>query len=250
MGIEVQLVTSAVRRIPDHWAKLESRHIVRIDRRPSAGARQTARAGDLARILQHIADHRITVHCTLTRQVLGRPGYLEEFCDFWSARPEVHKIWFSLYTPQEGEVSEERLTAEDRRNVLAELVRIRGGYPKLQLSDPIVEGYARPPQSPAECIFARVTTCLTADMNTTVSPCQFGGRPVCSECGCMASAGMASIGRYRLAGLIPLASIFAASSRIGQIFRGRAHNGNGNGHGGSGQHKDVLAQLQPMDPAH
>lgn len=88
-------------------------------------------------------------------------------------------------------------------------------------------------------------------MNTAVSPCQFGGRPVCSECGCLASAGMASIGRYRLAGLIPLASIFAASNRIGRVVRSRAHNGNsnGNGRGGFGQGKDVLTQLQPLDPA-
>ncbi|MCZ2074631.1 MAG: radical SAM protein [Bryobacteraceae bacterium] len=251
MGIEVQLVTSAVRHIPGHWAKLECLHVVvSIDGLQPEHDKRRAPA-TYARILQHIAGHRITVHCTLTRQVLGRTGYLEEFCDFWSARPEVHKIWFSLYTPQEGEVSEERLTAEDRRNVLTELVRIRGGYPKLQLSDPIVDGYARPPQSPEECIFARVTTCLTADMNTAVSPCQFGGRPVCSECGCLASAGMASIGRYRLAGLIPLASIFAASNRIGRVVRSRAHNGNsnGNGRGGFGQGKDVLTQLQPLDPA-
>ena len=58
------------------------------------------------------------MHCTITRQQVIRPGYLEEFLRFWSDRPEVRKIWISLYTPQIGELSEERLTPADRRRVV------------------------------------------------------------------------------------------------------------------------------------
>ncbi len=41
--------------------------------------------------------------------MLARAGYLSDFCRFWSDRPEVRKIWFSIYTPQQGDSSTERL---------------------------------------------------------------------------------------------------------------------------------------------
>src|SRR5207253_2508226 len=73
------------------------------------------------RIIKHIKGHRIIVHCTVTRQQVNRSGYLDEFLRFWSAMPETRKIWISLYTPQIGEVSEERLLPADRRQVVADL---------------------------------------------------------------------------------------------------------------------------------
>src|SRR6202521_2960142 len=101
-GIHVQLVTSAVRDIPKEWAGLRRFSIVvSIDGlQPEHDARRTPATYD--RILKHITGHRITVHCTVTRQQANRPGYLEEFLRFWSARREVEKIWISLYTPQIG----------------------------------------------------------------------------------------------------------------------------------------------------
>jgi len=84
----------------------------------------------------------------------------------------------------------------------------------------VLEGYLHPPASPQECIFAQTTTCLSADLATRIEPCQFGGQPVCAECGCMASAGLASIGKYKLAGLIPVSQIFSLSKRIGEHFNG------------------------------
>ncbi len=35
---------------------------------------------------KHIVGHSITVHCTVTRQQVNRPGYIEEFLKFWSAQ--------------------------------------------------------------------------------------------------------------------------------------------------------------------
>ena len=61
---------------------------------------------------------QVVVHCTVTRQLINRPGYLEEFLRFWSAKPETRKIWISLYTPQKGEQSEEMLRPEDRARFL------------------------------------------------------------------------------------------------------------------------------------
>jgi sulfatase maturation enzyme AslB (radical SAM superfamily) len=125
MGIEVQLVTSAVRPIPREWVKLNNLHIaVSIDGLQPQHDRRRFPA-TYERILQNIADHRVIVHCTITRQFAATSGGLVEFARFWSARSEVRKIWFSLYTPQEGEDSEERLHPENRVAVLAELTRIR-----------------------------------------------------------------------------------------------------------------------------
>jgi len=46
-------------------------------------------------------------------------------------------------------------------------------------------------------------------------PCQFGGNPDCSSCGCVASMGLAAIAAHKLGGIIPVGAIFKASVRIG-----------------------------------
>jgi organic radical activating enzyme len=216
MGIEVQLVTSAVREIPAEWASLRELHIaVSVDGLPPEHDRRRAPA-TYDRILKHVAAHRVIIHCTVTRQMMSRPDYLRDFCRFWSARPEARKIWFSIYTPQEGDTSAERLLPADRARLCDELALLGREFPKVDMPEAVVAGYRQPPASPAECVFARVTTSLSADLTTPITPCQFGGRPVCSECGCMASAGMSAIARYKLGGLVPLSSIFNASARIGR----------------------------------
>lgn len=215
MGVEVMVVTSAVRPIPPSWRDLSNLYIsVSIDGlQPEHDRRRAPATYD--RILKHIAGHRVNIHCTITRQLLERPDYLEDFASFWSERKEVRKIWFSLYTPQEGEVSEERLTRQDRAKVLEELPRLRRIFPLIDLSDRVLNGFQNPPTSPQECKFAQTTTSISSDFKTMITPCQFGGRPVCSECGCIASAGLASVARYRLAGLVQIGAIFAASKKVG-----------------------------------
>jgi hypothetical protein len=153
----------------------------------------------------------------------GRPNYLEEFLSFWSSRQEVRQIWFSLFTPQREAEGEEILTSQEREEVLEELAGLRPRFPKLTLPDSVIKGYRTPPNSPEQCIFARTTLNLTADLKNRITPCQFGGNPDCSQCGCMASAGLKAVGDHRLLGLLPLRSIFNASDRIGKtadkIFR-------------------------------
>ena len=48
------------------------------------------------RILKHIAGHQITVHCTITRQIVSRDGYLEEFGTDASTTPDFSKM-FDLF---------------------------------------------------------------------------------------------------------------------------------------------------------
>lgn len=216
MNVEVQLVTSAVRPIPADWAALECLHlVVSVDGLPEHHDVRR-RPATYDRILRHIAGHQVIVHCTITAQLLEREDYLDEFAAFWSARTEARKIWFSLFTPQEGQASVERLSPAQRAIALRRLDCVAARWPKVYSSRAVLEGYANPPESPRDCIFAQTTVCISADLKTLIAPCQFGGKPVCSECGCIASAGLVSIGRYRLGGLLPIGQIFRASKNIGE----------------------------------
>lgn len=218
MKIEVQLVTSAVVPIPLEWRNIRDLHlVVSVDGLQAEHDKRRSPA-TYERILKNIAGHKIAVHCTITRPQLQRPDYLSDFASFWSKREEVRKIWFSLFTPQEGDRSQERLNPQDRQFVLTELAQLRSRFPKVDLPTAVLNGYYRPPASPQECIFAQVTHCISADLTTGITPCQFGGRPVCSECGCMASAGLSSIGEHKLARLIPVSMIFMASRKLGERY--------------------------------
>jgi sulfatase maturation enzyme AslB (radical SAM superfamily) len=220
MGVEVQLVTSAVRPIPPEWAKIGAlRVVVSIDGlQPEHDVRRAPATYE--RILRNIEGHSIIVHCTITHQMVAQNAqgarYFEKFLSFWSARPEVRKIWFSIFTPQVGEEAVEILPPDEREAVLEEIARLRPLFPKMHMPDVVLEGYRRPPKSPKECIFARTTFSITADLEGRITPCQFGGNPDCSQCGCIASAGLKSIGDYQLLGVLPVKSIFFASDRIGR----------------------------------
>jgi MoaA/NifB/PqqE/SkfB family radical SAM enzyme len=218
-GIRAEVVTSAVRPIPESWSALDGvTVVVSIDGlQPEHDARR--KPATYERILKHIVGHRIYVHCTVTSQMMERPGYLEEFMAFWNGRDEVAQIRISFFTPQIGETSREILTPEMRRRAVAELSGLEGIYPKLLFGDGMRKAYLDPPKNPGECIFARVTQCISADLKTVVTPCQFGGNPNCAECGCVASIGLHAIGRHRLAGKVPVGSIFEASIRTGSAVR-------------------------------
>ena len=214
--IHTQLVTSAVRPIPAEWAAIPRLQlVVSIDGlQPEHDVRRTPATYD--RILKHIEGHQVTVHCTVTRQQVRRDGYLEEFLTTWDANPNTRLIWISLYTPQKGEISDERLTAADRTKVIAELRRLRTTIPKLQMLDGMLNVYAKPPASPDDCVFAQTTECYSSDLERRITPCQFGGNPDCSNCGCIASAGLEAIGRHKLKGGIPVGRIFYASLQVGK----------------------------------
>lgn len=215
-NIHTQLVTSAVRPIPVEWARLRRLQVVvSIDGLPPEHDERRMPA-TYDRILKHIVGHQITVHCTTTRQQVRRPGYLEEFAQYWQANAHTRLIWLSLYTPQKGEVSTERLTKTDRQQVIAGLRVLRTRYSKVQMLDGMLNVYADPPKSPEDCIFAQTTHCLSSDLERKISPCQFGGNPDCANCGCIASAGLESFGRHQLVGGLTVGRIFTASRRVGR----------------------------------
>jgi sulfatase maturation enzyme AslB (radical SAM superfamily) len=219
MGVHTQVVTSAVRPIPAAWAEMPKLQIVvSIDGlQPEHDARRAPATYD--RILKHIAGQHVTVHCTLTRQQ-ARAGYVTAFTKFWAGNPDVKRIWFSLYTPQMGEDSPERLRPQERALLVEEIANLYAHEPKLHDMIPsVVRGFLNPPSNPDACIFSKTTACLSADLKQPITPCQYGGNPDCSQCGCIASVGLQALGDYRLGGLIPLNSIFKGSLAIGGGMR-------------------------------
>ena len=190
MGVHTMVVTSAVIPVPRHWMEIPRvRVAVSVDGLPEHHDVRRKPA-TYERILRNISGGRVNIHWTITRPMVERPGYLEEYLAFWSARPEAVRIWASLYTPQKGETCPEILSQDQRYTVARELVRCRERYPKLLINDGIAEAIRVPPVSPADCMFARMSTNYSADLKTRVEPCIFGGTPDCSQCGCAISSGL------------------------------------------------------------
>jgi len=217
MGVFVQLVTSAFRPIPISWSRLSRLNVVvSIDGlQPEHDERR--KPATYERILKNIVDHTVIVHCTVTGQMMKRSGYLDEFLQYWCPRVEIKKIWMSLFTPQKGSTAQECLTHEERNQAIQDLLRLRREFPKLDMGEQTLREFANPPQSPQECIFSGTTLNISADLKTRISPCQFGGDPDCSRCGCMGSMALAAVGHHALPGGITLGRIFRASSHIGKV---------------------------------
>jgi MoaA/NifB/PqqE/SkfB family radical SAM enzyme len=219
-GIHTQLVTSAFRTIPVAWMNIPKLCIVVSVDGLEAEHDLRRRPATYERILRSLAGHResISIHCTITSQMLYRSGYLADFAAFWSARPEVKRLWFSVYTPQRGEVSTENVSLQQRREIATRLLAIREYTPKLDMAPAAIRALAAPPSSPDVCTFARTTTTLSADLKTKVTPCQFGGDPDCSQCGCVASAGLHALSEYRLLPVLKVGHLFDISFKIGNVL--------------------------------
>jgi organic radical activating enzyme len=242
-GIHVQIVTSAFRTMGPTWASLPHLNVVvSIDGlQPEHDVRRAPATYD--RILRNIVGQKITIHSTITAQMMKRPGYLAEFLQFWTPRPEIKKVWFSLFTPQIGDRMPEILAPEERARAIAEMTELRKQFPKLDMPAAVIRQFATPPQSPKDCVFALTTQTLSADLETKITPCQFGGNPDCKSCGCVASMGLASIADHKLGGILSVGTIFKASIKFGQ---NRAkHSGK---FGGKPQSKDPLQILQVKEP--
>lgn len=218
-GIHLQIVTSAFRKLPAEWALFKHLTVVvSIDGlQPDHDVRRAPATYD--RILKNIAGQQIVIHSTITAQMMKRPGYLREFLEFWTPRDEIRKIWFSTFTPQIGDDLPEILTAAERSRAIEELLELRRQFPKLDdMRAGVIKQLAEPPHSPEDCIFAQTTEILSADLKTVVAPCQFGGKPDCASCGCIASMALAAVGKHRLGGVLPVGAIFNASRAIGRAW--------------------------------
>lgn len=224
MNVHTMVVTSAVIPIPREWMEISRvRVAVSVDGLPEHHDVRR-RPATYEKILKNIAGCEVNIHWTITRPMLERPGYIEDYVAFWSARPEVVRLWVSLYSPQRDEQSPEMLTAADREAATLRLLDTRSRHPKLLMNRGIAEAFRVPPASPEKCMFARMSTNYSADLSTRVEPCIFGGDPDCSQCGCAISSGLHWLKEVRLARVIRVENIANGSARIGSIL-GRLRGG-------------------------
>jgi MoaA/NifB/PqqE/SkfB family radical SAM enzyme len=217
-GIHVQVVTSAFREIPAEWADIPRLNIVvSVDGlQPEHDIRRRPATYD--RILKNIRGHSVSIHCTITGQMMKRAGYLQDFLAFWSQRTEVKRVWFSIFTPQQGATDPEILSPPERVQTVREMLRLRGLYPKLDMNDPVIKEFLTPPASPQECIFAQTTHTISADLKSAIVPCQFGGQPDCSQCGCIASMGLAALGHHRIGMGVTAGDVYHISAAAGRAL--------------------------------
>ena len=215
MNVFSLVVTSGVIPVPTEWMKLRRcRVAISVDGLPEHHDIRRKPA-TYQRILKNIEGCEVNVHWVVTRPMLERAGYLEEYVDFWNARPEVNRIWVSVYTPQIGENSPEMLMTKDREALARQLPSLALRYPKLLFTEGLSQALIDPPKNPDECVFAKMSANYSADLETRVEPCVFGGMPDCSQCGCAISLGLHWIRSIKLARLVKVGHFIAGSVNVG-----------------------------------
>jgi MoaA/NifB/PqqE/SkfB family radical SAM enzyme len=217
MRVFTLVVTSGVIPIPLEWMKIARLRVaVSVDGLPEDHDLRRAPA-TYARILKNIQGREVNIHWVITRPMLRRSGYLEEYLAFWSAQTEVNRIWVSLYSPQVGEQSPERLSREEREFLAQRLAVLALQYPKLLMNQGIAASFIRPPQSPDDCLFAKMSANVSADLRSRVEPCVFGGTPECSECGCAISSGLHWIRTLNVVAPLTINHFIAGSIGVGRL---------------------------------
>jgi len=218
MGVFTLVVTSGVIPIPAEWMAIPRLRVtISVDGLPEHhDIRRKPATYD--KILSNIEGRQVNIHWVITRPMLERAGYLEEYGAFWSGREEVDRIWVSVYTPQIGEQSAEMLTAPDREIVARELPRLAKIYPKFLFNERLARAFIAPPQNPDDCVFAKMSANYSADLRSRVEPCVFGGTPDCAQCGCAASMGMHMVREVKVAGGVKVGHFIGASMATGRFM--------------------------------
>jgi MoaA/NifB/PqqE/SkfB family radical SAM enzyme len=215
--IETLIVTSGVIRIPRDWNDLPHiRVAVSVDGlREHHDVRRKPATYD--RILENIDGRRVDISWVISRQLMEPDGYRDDYLSFWAGRPEIDRIWLSIYTPQVGEQSAEMLTPDQRLMLIEELPVLKERFPALLMTPGIAQAFATPPSNPTECIFSRMSVNYSADLQTQVQPCFFGGDPDCRQCGCAVTAGLHWVGTKRILGPIRASHVMHASVAVGRL---------------------------------
>lgn len=226
-GIYTMVVTSGVIPIPKQWTELPRVTVaVSVDGNPEDHDVRRKPA-TYERILRNIHGRTVNIHWTIVRNNVEQPGYMDRYLNFWNARPEVNRIWVSVYTPQLDEESPERLTTENRLQ-LARFFNTAGPrYPKLTMHSGLMNAFLAPPESPASCLFSTLSVNYTADLRTRVEPCVFGGTPNCAECGCSISMGLHWLGEIDVVRPLKARHLIRGSLAIGRTVNRRKHRGKG-----------------------
>src|SRR5712672_3273643 len=171
LGVFTLVVTSAVIPVPVEWMSIRRLRIaVSVDGLPEHHDIRRKPA-TYERILKNIEGREVNIHWVITRPMLARHDYLQEYVAFWSARPEVNRVWVSVYTPQIGEESAEKLLPEHREILARELPIMYKKFPKFLFTKGMGEALLRPPENPDDCLFAKMSANYSADLKSRVEPC-------------------------------------------------------------------------------
>jgi len=217
MDIFSLVVTSGVIPIPTEWMKLPRvRVAVSVDGLPEHHDIRRKPA-TYERILKNLAGREVNIHWVITRAMLERQSYLEEYVSFWSGQAEVNRIWVSVYTPQLGEESPEMLKPHDRETLASELPRLAVRHPKLLFNKGLAKALLSPPASPKDCLFSKMSANYSADLRSRVEPCVFGGSPDCSQCGCAISSGLHWVRGESVAGPLKVDHFIQGSINVGRL---------------------------------
>jgi MoaA/NifB/PqqE/SkfB family radical SAM enzyme len=217
MGVFTLVVTSAVIPIPAEWMNIPRLRVaVSVDGLPEHHDIRRKPA-TYERILKNIEGREVNIHWVITRPMLARSGYLEEYLSFWNARAEVNGIWVSVYTPQVGEQSLEMLTSNDREELARRLPSLRRQCPKLLMTEGMARAFVHPPSNPDDCLFSKMSANYSADLQSRVEPCVFGGVPDCSQCGCAISSALHWIRTVKVAGPVKVDHLVRSSTGIGLL---------------------------------
>lgn len=219
MGVFTMVVTSGVIAIPEEWMNIPRLRVAVSVDGLSEHHDERRKPATYERILKNIAGRSVNVHWVITHPMMARESYLEEYVAFWNARKEVDHIWVSLYSPQMGEESTERLTPADRERLASQLPRLVKPYPKLMLPEGMARAWVNPPRNPDDCIFSKMSMNYSADLKTHVEPCVFGGTPDCSQCGCSISSALHWIRDVRIAGPVKVGHMVRGSLAIGSAVK-------------------------------
>jgi MoaA/NifB/PqqE/SkfB family radical SAM enzyme len=216
-GITTMVVTSGVIPIPRTWMEIPGvRVFVSVDGLPEHHDVRRKPA-TYERILRNIEGCWVNLSWVITQAMMERPDYLADYLEFWSVRPEVDKIGVNIYTPQIGERSTEMLTPDARRRLVAALPGLNARFPKFWMHDGVARAFGEPPSSPDKCTFAKMSVNYSADLETQVEPCVFGGNPDCSQCGCGVTALLHHVGAFQIAGPLRARHVMHSSIAIGRF---------------------------------
>ncbi len=97
------------------------------------------------------------------------------------------------------------------------LAPLRKRYPKFLFNEVIARGFLEPPRDPGECLFAKLSVNYSADFQTQVEPCVFGGQPDCSQCGCAISSGLHGLRTVKVAGPVTIGHLAGGAIGIGSV---------------------------------
>ena len=79
----------------------------------------------------------------------------------------------------------------------------------------MARAFVNPPSNPESCLFSRMSVNYSADLESRVEPCVFGGTPDCSQCGCSISSALHWIKDERIAGPLRVGHVVTSSLAVG-----------------------------------